>query len=137
MSNEYEEQEEQSGGGYLRGLVTGVLLGAATMLLLAPKRGDEMRQDLVEGAGRFREKADELKGRTEGLGARVNETAQELKERGQQLVECAKERGASVLGHVQHEDGECGCEATEEIGGAEAAVEEAADDMAHDVVKSV
>jgi gas vesicle protein len=148
---EYEEHEEHSGGGYFRGLVTGVLLGAAAMLFLAPKRGEEMRQELAEGAGRFREKADELKGRAEGLGSRVSETAQDLKERGQHLVESAKERSTSVVEHAQQEASELKDEAQEEMQGAKEDVAAAKDAVvevagqnadengaqAHDVVKSV
>jgi gas vesicle protein len=152
MAKEYEEHEEHSGGGYFRGLVTGVLVGAAAALLMAPKRGEEMRQELAEGAGRFREKADELKGRAEGLSTRVSETAQELKERGQHLMDSAVERGTAVVEHAQQEAGEFKAEAKEEMRGAKdtvaAAKDEASTEAAkpnsshnggpvHDVVKSV
>ncbi len=62
------------GGGYLRGLVTGALVGAATALLLAPKRGEDIRQDLADSAGRLKEKAEELNRPPFRYGARSQRT---------------------------------------------------------------
>ena len=127
-----EEYEEHKGGGYLRGLLTGVLVGAAAALLLAPKRGEEMRQDLSEGAGRWREKAEDLKGKAEDLSGRVSETAHDLKERGQHLIDNARERGAAVVDHAKGEVEEFSAQAADEV----AAVKDDINEKAHDVVES-
>ncbi len=79
--------EESS--GYVRGLITGVLVGAATALILAPKRGDEIRQDLSEGASKVKERAADLTGTVAG-------TAREWKDRGQDLVSSARSKAGAV-----------------------------------------
>ena len=43
--------------GYFRGLVTGVLVGAAAALLLTPKRGGELREGIAEGAHNLKDRA--------------------------------------------------------------------------------
>ena len=43
--------------GYFRGLVTGVLIGAAAALFLTPKRGGELREELAEGAHNLKDRA--------------------------------------------------------------------------------
>lgn len=80
----------QESSGYFRGLVTGVLVGAATALLLTPKRGEDIRQDLAESASRLKEKA-------EGLSEHLSETAHDLKERSTHLLEDARERSSDFI----------------------------------------
>jgi gas vesicle protein len=46
-------RDDRSGGGFVMGLVTGSLLGAALAVLFAPKPGADMRQDLASGAEEF------------------------------------------------------------------------------------
>jgi gas vesicle protein len=46
-------RDDNSGGGFVMGLVTGSLLGAALAVLFAPKPGSDMRQDLASGAEEF------------------------------------------------------------------------------------
>jgi gas vesicle protein len=47
---------EDESGGYWRGLVTGVLIGAGVALLLAPRRGQELREGILESAGNLKER---------------------------------------------------------------------------------
>lgn len=47
------------GHGFVIGLLCGAAVGAAIGLLLAPKSGAEMRQTLMDSAGRFRRRAEE------------------------------------------------------------------------------
>jgi gas vesicle protein len=41
-------REEQSGGGFMLGMLTGAFVGAGLALLFAPKAGNEMRAQLGE-----------------------------------------------------------------------------------------
>jgi gas vesicle protein len=47
-------------GGYFRGVVTGLLFGAAAALLLTPGKSGEVRQKLSEGAAALKDKASDL-----------------------------------------------------------------------------
>lgn len=85
---------EESGTGYLVGIVTGALLGAAAALLLAPKPGGELRQDLATAATRLKDKANDLGGT---LGETVADRAREVKERGGDLVAGARAQGKDAL----------------------------------------
>lgn len=49
---------DNDGGGYWRGLVTGVLLGAGAALLLAPRKGEELREEIVQGATALKERGE-------------------------------------------------------------------------------
>jgi len=75
--------------GYLGGLITGLLLGAAAALLLAPKPGGEFRHDLAEGASKLKDKAG-------SLGGTVSDTARELKARGEDVVSDVRALGEDV-----------------------------------------
>jgi gas vesicle protein len=47
---EYHRDEHEGGGGFMMGLLTGTVLGAGLGMLLAPKSGSELRNQLTEGA---------------------------------------------------------------------------------------
>lgn len=92
--------QEHTTGGYLRGLITGVLIGAGAALLLAPKRGEELREELAQNAtdwknaannGTLADRAQELKDRASELGQTVAQKAQELKHKGQDSLGKAQE----------------------------------------------
>ena len=51
------DSESSGGNGFLIGVVCGAAIGAAVGLLLAPKAGSELRQQLYESSGRLRRKA--------------------------------------------------------------------------------
>ena len=48
---------ESTSSGFMMGVVCGAAVGAAVGLLLAPKAGSELRQQLYESSGRLRRKA--------------------------------------------------------------------------------
>lgn len=110
------------GGGYLRGLVTGALVGAATALLLAPKRGEDIRQDLADSAGRLKEKAEDLTGH-------LSDTAHDLKERGSHLVENVRDRSGDFIAQADEKVEDRNTEAS--------GVKKELKNQAHDVVESV
>lgn len=51
------DSENSGGSGFVMGVVCGAAIGAAVGLLLAPKAGSELRQQLYESSGRLRRKA--------------------------------------------------------------------------------
>jgi len=82
--------EEESGPGYFRGLVTGLLFGAAAALLLAPKRGEDLRHDLAENATK-------LKGKASDLGSTVAATASDLRGRTEEFAGTVRAKGSEVV----------------------------------------
>jgi gas vesicle protein len=52
-----EMNTDSNGGGFVMGLVVGAAVGAAVGMLLAPKAGAELRNQLYETTGRLRKSA--------------------------------------------------------------------------------
>jgi len=113
-------EQEHTSGGYFRGLVTGVLIGAGAALLLAPKRGEELREELAQNAaewknaansGTLADRAQELKDRATELGQTVAQKAQEIKQKGQDSLgkaqetaeDAAEEAAAEVEENLNHD----------------------------------
>jgi gas vesicle protein len=134
--------------GYFRGLVTGLLFGAAAALLLAPKRGGELRGEIASGTGRLKERAGEL-----GIGAveSASHAAHELKERGGEVLTNAKDTVTggvekvqdALAGSVDHAE-KIAAEVRDEAANATEETADKADDAKgkakdkmHDVVESV
>jgi gas vesicle protein len=86
--------DDGGGGGYLRGVITGLLFGAAAALLMAPKPGGALRHDLAEGASRLKDKAGSLGG---SVADTVADTAQGLRERGQDVATNVQGAGNDAL----------------------------------------
>jgi gas vesicle protein len=83
MGYDYDRrQAESSGGSFVIGLLTGAFLGAGLGMLLAPKAGSELRNELSDQAGGLGHKAADQYGR-------VTEKAREWADRG-------REAGAEV-----------------------------------------
>lgn len=70
-------REDQSGAGFLFGVMAGAVVGASVALLLAPKSGQEMRQRLGQ---QYR-----------GLADRVGETTHNLREKASHLRDQGRE----------------------------------------------
>jgi len=85
---------DETGAGYFRGLVTGLLFGAAAALLLAPKKGDELRHDLAEGAVKLKAKAGTMGGSPaetlEGAVDNIGDSARGLKGQGSEALADAR-----------------------------------------------
>ena len=53
MADSYDRYDNEGGGGFMMGLLTGTVLGAGLGMLLAPKAGAELRGQLGEQARNF------------------------------------------------------------------------------------
>lgn len=90
MADSYDRYENEHGGGFMMGLLTGTVLGAGLGMLLAPKAGSELRGQLGEQARNLGNQASEQY-------RRATETASGWAERGREMVSQAREaisRGA-------------------------------------------
>jgi gas vesicle protein len=85
---------EEQGGGYWRGVITGLLFGAAAALLLAPKRGEEIRQEIAENASQFKDKAGDF---GSNLTHTVSDKAQALKEQSAGVISQARHKGEELV----------------------------------------
>lgn len=50
-------ENEGNGGGFVMGMICGAAVGAAVGLLLAPKAGSELREQIYQSTGRLRRSA--------------------------------------------------------------------------------
>lgn len=90
MADSYDRYENEGGGGFMMGLLTGTVLGAGLGMLLAPKAGTELRGQLGEQARNLGSKASDQY-------RRASEAASGWAERGRDVVNQAREavsRGA-------------------------------------------
>lgn len=75
---------------FLAGLGLGALIGAATALLLAPKSGEETRQDLANKAEDIREKANKVV-------HDLSQSSEELVKKSKELLETTKVKMQSAI----------------------------------------
>lgn len=88
-------------GGYWRGLVTGVLVGAGAALLLAPRKGEELREEIAEGASTLKERAGGWSGEVAGT---IADKAHELRVRSEGAIDSARAAINAKLGDVDDDD---------------------------------
>ena len=93
MSYGHDHDNNDAGGGFIIGLLTGAALGVGLGMLLAPKAGADLRGEIGEQARTFGAKASERY-------QRASETATGLAERGREIANQAREavnRGAEEM----------------------------------------
>jgi Gas vesicle protein len=91
---EYVEQQPSHARSLLTGLVVGGLIGAGTMLLLAPQPGAQTRAEVREGALHMRDRASEVvkdkvtqaKTKANQIKADVQIKAEDLQHQGKHLL---------------------------------------------------
>ena len=97
--------DNNSGGGFLTGLLIGGIIGALVGILLAPKSGSETRAELIKKGEVWRSKADEMAAdlRNRGMN-RVGEMSQHfgpavdsLRSRGSATLDAARETGTEAV----------------------------------------
>jgi gas vesicle protein len=84
MADSYDRYENEHGGGFMMGLLTGTVLGAGLGMLLAPKAGSELRGQIGEQARTLANTASEQY-------RRASEQAGGWAERGREAVSQARE----------------------------------------------
>ena len=84
MSDSYDRYENEGGGGFMMGLLTGTVLGAGLGMLLAPRAGSELR-------GQIGEQARHLGSTVTDASRRASEAASGWAERGRDMVNQARE----------------------------------------------
>jgi gas vesicle protein len=84
--------DRTNGGGneFMIGLLCGTAVGAAIGLLLAPKSGAELRNQLADSADRLRRKAGETYEQASG-------TVSEMVDKGRSVAEDAMDKGRDAL----------------------------------------
>jgi gas vesicle protein len=82
-------EESRSGGGFVPGLLLGLLAGAALAMLASPQSGENTRATL---RAKGREAADATRDAAGDLGTNVAGTTSDLLERGRAIVENARAR---------------------------------------------
>lgn len=85
-------REEQSGAGFMMGVLTGAFVGAGLALLFAPRPGSEMRAQLGE---QYRGLADRVGEQTESLRHAAEQLREQGRERVQQISEQLSDRVSS------------------------------------------
>ena len=103
-SDEHENDVNQL-GGFIAGLLVGGLAGAVAMLLLAPQSGKRTRAKIQQKSIELREQTTEAvedamaQARTKGrqIRAYVREKADELQQRGQDVLDEQKERLSTLV----------------------------------------
>ena len=86
---------ESTSSGFMMGIVCGAAVGAAVGLLLAPKAGSELRQQLYEQSGRLRRRA------ADGYNAAaetVSNVVDDVSERASEAVR----RGKETYENIRH-----------------------------------
>lgn len=86
-------RDEESGAGFVTGLLAGALVGAGVALLLAPKAGADLRGDIGESVGSLR---DAVNRRYRDVATRAGVTLDNLQDRVIRATE-AFEAGAREL----------------------------------------
>jgi gas vesicle protein len=82
---------EESGGGFVFGLLCGAALGAALGLLFAPKAGSELRQTLYDSTDDIRKKANDAYGQATQTVNDYVAKGREVVDRGRQAFDSARE----------------------------------------------
>ena len=76
---------------YWRGVLTGIIVGAGAALLMAPKRGDQLRDELLDSADDWKDKA----------AHRAHDLKDNLKERGTEALDQAKQTTTEISAAVK------------------------------------
>ena len=98
------ERDEEPNAGFAAGLITGAIVGAGLALLLAPKSGAALRDELGESwislreavGRRYRELADKTGVELDDLQARIDQTADAVESSASKLVEAAAREARQV-----------------------------------------
>jgi gas vesicle protein len=99
-----QETNTKNPGGFFAGLFLGGVAGAVTALLLAPRSGEETRQQLQEQARKLTDQTtatvedvfSQVRAKTGEVKATVSDKARELKKQGQEVLVDQLDRVSAV-----------------------------------------
>ena len=102
----YDRHEEDNTAGFAAGVLTGVFVGAGLALLLAPKSGAALRDELAESwtslreavGRRYTELAERAGVELDNLQERMDQTANVVESRATELVESATREAQQFWG---------------------------------------
>lgn len=102
------DNESSGSGMFLLGAVAGALVGAGIALLMAPKAGTEMRQDLNAGfsslrdaaARRYREMADRAGVQLENIEEKADQLADQLESSAREALDAASSKIGQATSRV-------------------------------------
>jgi gas vesicle protein len=106
------ERHEEPNTGFAAGLITGAIVGAGLALLLAPKSGAALRDELGESwislreavGRRYRELAEHAGVELDNLQERIDQTADAVESSASKLVEAAAREARQVWGERSRKD---------------------------------
>jgi gas vesicle protein len=94
MGDGYDRFDNEGGGSFVMGLLTGTVLGAGLGMLFAPKAGSQLRNELSEQAGNIANTA------SEGY-RRAQEAAGDFAEKGREMYDKARDAVAKGADEAQ------------------------------------
>ncbi|WP_222115207.1 YtxH domain-containing protein [Bacillus sp. SLBN-3] len=105
MTQQYNQQNPNQSNDsninskdFIIGTLIGGIVGAATALLLAPKSGKDLRSDINEQAGAWKEKTSQWK---DTAVEKSNELAAAAKEKSSTLTKTVQEQSNQVVGKIK------------------------------------
>jgi gas vesicle protein len=106
------EPHQDNNAGFAVGIITGAIIGAGLALLLAPKSGAALRDDLSESwtslrdavAQRYRDLAERAGVELDNLQERIDQTANAVESSATKLVEAAAQEARQVWGKRYQRD---------------------------------
>lgn len=106
------ENKNKSSKSFIMGAIVGGIVGAVTALLLAPKSGKEMREDINEQAAVLKERSLQLKDTAVEKGSewisiakeKSSEIAKTVNKQSQQVVEKVKDFTQNIKANSGQED---------------------------------
>ena len=108
----YERHEKDTNAGFAAGVITGAIVGAGLALLLAPKSGAALRDDLEESWGtlrdaigrRYKELAERSGVEVDNMQERIEQTANVVESRANELVDTAAREAQQFWGQRPKRD---------------------------------
>jgi gas vesicle protein len=101
-------EKENSHGNFLRGLLTGAILGGLVGILFAPKSGRELRDELRKKGGDAFEEAKEFysdaRGKAKAILEDARRRAEELKRESDRQLAEARQKAREILAGEEKED---------------------------------
>jgi gas vesicle protein len=106
------EREEDRNEGFAAGLISGAIVGAGLALLLAPKSGAKLRDELGESwislrdavGRRYRELAERAGVELDNLQERIDQTANAVEANASKLVDAAAREARQTWGDRMRKD---------------------------------